>query len=162
VWAAMHSSLVAHRPSPAGQEKDDEVESVHLTEMPKADGSIDWKSEEPRWQKLMELRDKVLVVLEPLRKDKIIGSNQEACITIYCNKQDAGILNEFGLKQFAALCIVSEVKLEKGAPQTTVSAQKSPHQKCQRCWNYWPSVGVDSNHPDLCERCVSVISRVGS
>jgi isoleucyl-tRNA synthetase len=137
------------------------TDSIHLAEMPKVDDSIDWQKDEPKWQKLMSLRDKVLGVLEPLRKDKIIGSNQESSVTIRCDVDSGAILEKFGLKNFAALCIVSEVKLEKGAPETMVSAQKSVHQKCQRCWNYWPSVGADSNHPDLCERCVSVIRRVG-
>jgi isoleucyl-tRNA synthetase len=137
-------------------------DSVHLAEMPKVDDSIDWQKDEPKWQKLMELRDKVLGVLEPLRKDKIIGSNQESSVTIRCDADSAAAIENFGLKNFTALCIVSEVKLEKGAFETTVSAQKSPHQKCQRCWNYWPSVGADSEHRDLCERCISVISKVGS
>jgi isoleucyl-tRNA synthetase len=126
--------------------------------MPKVDDSIDWQSDEPRWQKLMDLRDKVLLALEPLRKDKVIGSNQESSVTIRCGGDSAAVIEKFGLKNFTALCIVSEVKLEKGAPETTVSAEKSSHKKCQRCWNYWPSVGADSNHPDLCERCISVIS----
>jgi len=146
----------------------DEFESVHLAEMPKVDESIDWQGQEPRWQKLMELRDEVLRVLEGLRKEKKIASNQQACVNIYCEDEElAGILNEFGLEQFAALCIVSEVQLpvvarpgrdsQKAAGETTVAAQKSSHQKCQRCWNYWPSVGSDSEHPDLCERCIKVV-----
>jgi isoleucyl-tRNA synthetase len=165
-WAAMNSSLpstllgagVAHRSSPAREEKDGEVESVHLAEMPKVDNSIDWQSQEPRWQKLMALRDEVLRVLEGLRQKEEIGSNQEASVTIYCNDEDAKVLNDFGVRQFAALCIVSEVKLEKAAGETKVAAQKSSHKKCQRCWNYWPSVGGDSEHPDLCERCISVVT----
>jgi len=139
--------------------KPSEAESIHLAEMPKVDDSIDWKSQEPRWQKLMGLRDEVLRVLEGLRQEKKIASNQEAAVTVYCNEQDAVALNEFGLEQFAALCIVSEVKLQKGAPETTISAEKSSYQKCQRCWNYWPSIGADSKYPDLCKRCVSVISK---
>jgi isoleucyl-tRNA synthetase len=130
--------------------------------MPKVDNTIDWQSEEPRWQKLMELRDKVLVALEPLRKNKVIGSNQESAVTIRCDVDSGAAIEKFGLKNFTALCIVSEVKLEKGATETTVSAEKSGSKKCQRCWNYWPSVGADSNHPDLCERCISVISKMGS
>jgi isoleucyl-tRNA synthetase len=133
-------------------------QSIHLADMPKVDSSIDWQKDESKWQKLMELRDKVLVTLEPLRKDKIIGSNQESSVTIRCTADDTAAIEQFGLKNFAALCIVSEVKLEKDAAETTVSAEKSKYQKCQRCWNYWPSVGTDSKFPDLCERCVSVIS----
>ena len=135
------------------------TESIHLADMPKVDASIDWQKDEPKWQKLMDLRNKVLGVLEPLRKDKIIGSNQESSVTIRCDADSADAIEKFGVKNFAALCIVSEVKLEKGATETTVSAEKSTHQKCQRCWNYWPSVGADSKYPDLCERCVSVIEQ---
>jgi isoleucyl-tRNA synthetase len=133
-------------------------DSIHLAEMPKVDDSINWQKDEPKWQKLMELRDKVLVVLEPLRKDKIIGSNQESSVTIRCSGDDAMVIEQFGIKNFTALCIVSEVQLEKGASKTTVSAEKSSHQKCQRCWNYWPSVGKNNEYPDICERCVKVVS----
>jgi len=139
--------------------KSQNTESVHLALMPKVDDSIDWQNTEPRWQKLMALRDEVLRVLEGLRRDKKIASNQEAYVTIYCNNQDAALLDDFGAKQFAALCIVSEVKLQKGAEQKTVAAEKSTSRKCQRCWNYWPSVGADNEYPDLCERCVSVLRR---
>jgi isoleucyl-tRNA synthetase len=134
-----------------------QTESIHLAQMPKVDDSIDWQTAEPRWQKLMALRDEVLRVLEGLRRDKKIASNQEACVTIYCNDQDAALLDEFGVEQFAALCIVSEVKLQRGNDKTTVAAEKSSHNKCQRCWNYWPSVGADSEYPDLCKRCASVV-----
>ncbi len=157
VWAAMKSSLVARRSSLVKPAKSDEIESVHLAEMPKVDDSIDFKSAEPRWQKLMGLRDEVLRVLESLRQEKKIASNQEASVTIYCDDEDAEPVNDLGLEQFATLCIVSEVKLHKDTGETTVAAQKSSFKKCQRCWNYWPSVGADEEHPDLCRRCVSVV-----
>ncbi|MHC4076309.1 MAG: zinc finger domain-containing protein, partial [Planctomycetota bacterium] len=64
--------------------------------------------------------------------------------------------------QFAALCIVSEVKLQKAAGKTTVAAQKSSHQKCRRCWNYWPSVGADNEYSDLCKRCIKTVKLLNS
>jgi len=137
--------------------KSQQVESVHIAEMPKVDDSIDFRDAEPKWQKLMGLRDEVLRVLEGLRQEKKIASNQQACVTICCDDEDADVPNEFGLEQFAALCIVSEVKLQKAVGETTVAAEKSSYNKCQRCWNYWPSVGADSEHPDLCERCVKIV-----
>jgi isoleucyl-tRNA synthetase len=138
--------------------KSQDAESVHLALLPEVDDSIDWQAQEPRWEKIMSLRDEVLRVLEGLRQEQKIGSNQEARVAVYCgDEQPAGVLNEFGLEQFAALCIVSELKLQKGSGETTVVAEKSSYQKCQRCWNYWPSVGADGEHPDLCERCIEVI-----
>jgi isoleucyl-tRNA synthetase len=135
-------------------------DSVHLAGMPKLDPAIDYAADEAKWQKLMSLRDEVLRTLEGLRQDKTIASNQEASVTMRCSAEDAEALKAFGLDQFAALCIVSEVKLEEGAESTTVTAGKSQHEKCQRCWNYWPTVGANSNHPDLCERCATVVSRL--
>jgi isoleucyl-tRNA synthetase len=137
--------------------KSQDVESVHLADMPKVDASIDFEGDEPRWQKLMGLRDEVLRILEGLRQEKKIASNQQACVTVCCDDEDAAFLNEFGLEQFAALCIVSEVKIVKTTGETTIAAEKSSYTKCERCWNYWPSVGSDSDHPDLCERCVTVV-----
>jgi isoleucyl-tRNA synthetase len=143
------------------QYKSQNADSVHLALLPKVDASIDWQSDEPKWQKLMSLRDAVLLALEPLRKDKIIGSNQESTVTIRCGADDAAALEKFGLKNFAALCIVSVVNLEKSEGPTQVIAQKSPHAKCQRCWNWWPSVGSDPQHPDVCQRCAATLKQMG-
>jgi len=137
--------------------KDEDGDTVHLASMPKVDESIDFAGQQAKWQKLMSLRDEVLRTLEGLRQDKAIASNQEAAVTMRCTDDDAQALNTFGLEAFAALCIVSEVKLEKNAPRTTVTAEKSTHEKCQRCWNYWPTVGTNAEHLDLCERCAAVV-----
>jgi len=145
--------------------KSADVESVHLAAMPTVDEMVDVHIEDEKWSRVMALRDEVLRVLEGLRRDQKIGSNQQACVTVYSDDEELNrILNELGLENFAALCIVSEVKLQKGSADRsgpTVVAQKSSHEKCQRCWNYWPSVGSDSEHPDLCSRCVKVISNSG-
>jgi isoleucyl-tRNA synthetase len=138
--------------------KSQAVESVHLAEMPKVDESIDWRGDEGKWQNLMGLRDEVLRVLEELRQEKKIASNQEASVTVYSEDEElAGILNEFGLERFAALCIVSEVTVQKGTGETTVAAERSSYRKCERCWNLLPSVGANVKHPDLCKRCVEVV-----
>ena len=41
-------------------------------------------------------------------------------------------------------------------------ASKSPHAKCERCWNLRPSVGQDGAHPTLCDRCVRVVNALGA
>jgi len=137
-----------------------DAESVHLALMPEADVSIDTEADKSKWEQIMELRDEVLRVLEGLRQEQKIGSNQEACVSIsLADGELAGAAEQFGAEQLASLCIVSEVKLERGAAETTVKAEKSSYQKCQRCWNYWPSVGTDGKHPDLCQRCVEVLGK---
>jgi isoleucyl-tRNA synthetase len=155
--------------------KSSNADSIHLADMPKVDTSIDWRSEEDKWVKIMKLRDEVLGKLEDLRQNKKIGSSQEAMVKIRTTDGDlvSLIKKQITEKVFAALCIVSEAEIEKsgvlyeGRPpdqrdiskegQPVIDAQKSTHQKCQRCWNYWPTVGANKEHPDLCERCISVI-----
>ncbi|HUW20678.1 MAG TPA: hypothetical protein VMW16_15375 [Sedimentisphaerales bacterium] len=50
------------------------------------------------------------------------------------------------------------MKLLKSGDGTTAVAEKSSYPNCQRCWNYWASVWGDREYPDLCERCVAVVS----
>jgi isoleucyl-tRNA synthetase len=140
--------------------KSQNVETVHLAVLPKVDPSINWQADQPKWQKLMTLRDEVLKALEPLRQDKLIGSNQESSVTIKCGPEDAAAIEQFGIKNFAALCIVSEIKLEKADGPAQFIAKKSSHAKCQRCWNYWPSVGSDPSNPDLCTRCADTLKQL--
>jgi len=138
--------------------KSQDAESVHLALMPEIAASIDSQADEAKWDKLMGLRNEVLRVLEGLRREQRIGSNLEASVTVYSDDEELkSVLGEFGLDEFAALCIVSAVKLEKGSGGTMVAAEKSSYQKCQRCWNYRQSVGDDGEYPDLCGRCVEVV-----
>lgn len=136
------------------------VDTVHLASMPKVDDSVDYKAAEEKWKNIMSLRDEVLRELEQLRKDQKIASNQEATVTATTNDEKlAALLEDFGLENFASLCIISEFKIEKSQGQTQVKAAKSSHSKCDRCWNFWPSVGADSEYPELCKRCAEVIRK---
>jgi isoleucyl-tRNA synthetase len=156
----VHTAEEIYEAMPA---KAENAESVHLLKMPQIDKAIDWQNQEPKWQKLMNLRDEVLKELEGLRQKQAIASNQESTVTISTDDSDLiRTVEQFGIKNFAALCIVSEVNLKKENSQKLVSAEKSPYQKCQRCWNYWPSVGTDADNPELCERCIDVIHHRGT
>jgi isoleucyl-tRNA synthetase len=138
--------------------KSEDVETVHLAAMPKVDDSVDWQGEEAKWEKIMGLRDEVLRELEGLRQAQKIASNQEASVSIVSDDEElVSLINDFGAEAFAALCIVSEVQIQAGSALKVV-ADKSSHAKCQRCWNYWPSVGADSKYGDLCQRCIEVVS----
>jgi isoleucyl-tRNA synthetase len=139
--------------------KTETAESIHLLRMPEVDKTIGWQKDRPKWENLMNLRDEVLKELEGLRQKQIIASNQESTVTISTDDSDLiNTLEQFGIKNFAALCIVSEIRLNKQKAEKLVSAEKSSHQKCQRCWNYWPSVGQNREHPDLCSRCIEVMT----
>ena len=144
---------------PAGPHK---PASVHLAEFPQPDPRWDDSNRDARWQTLLEARETVLRALETLRKNKTIGSAQEAVVTLSADPADLALL-EANRELLTRVCIVSDIKLEPaGSPSSgparfSATAARSPHAKCERCWNYWPSVGQNAEHPTLCERCVGVI-----
>ena len=40
----------------------------------------------------------------------------------------------------------------------SVDVTKAGGEKCERCWNYRPTVGGHAEHPTLCDRCAEAVS----
>ena len=138
--------------------KSQDVESIHFATMPTVDKTMIAANEQAKWQRLMTLRDEVLRVLEGLRQQQQIGSNQEAQVIIATG--DAQLIDDMqqlGEAQLAALFIVSEVVIEKTSAPTKVKACKSENKKCDRCWNYLKTVGTIEGYEELCQRCYDVV-----
>jgi isoleucyl-tRNA synthetase len=113
--------------------------SVHLLEWPQIP---DVPADDGRWAKLRELRAQVTEAIEPLRREKIIGSSLEAEVTV------PELLAT--PEQLAELFITSTVH---GGDE--LSVRKTDHHKCGRCWRYLPEVGEDGT---LCGRCEDVVN----
>jgi isoleucyl-tRNA synthetase len=127
----------------------DEEGSVHLLEWPEIDSG--WRDEAlgAKWALIRSTRERVTESIEPLRREKVIGSSLEAKV-LYPAVQ-AGLLDA-ELDQLAEIYIVSEV-----APGETDSLEvtKSDYLKCGRCWRLLPEVGEDGG---LCARCEGVLN----
>jgi isoleucyl-tRNA synthetase len=95
-----------------------------------------------KWASLRQLRTQVTEAIEPLRRDKIVGSSLEAEVTLAELPVPAD--------QLAELFIVSAVH-EGGAFGVT----KTSNHKCGRCWRFLPEVKADG---DLCARCEDVLN----
>jgi isoleucyl-tRNA synthetase len=113
--------------------------SVHLLEWP--EHPLPRHSGELKWDELRALRTQVTEAIEPLRREKIIGSSLEAEVTL--PQADAGI-------DLAELFIVSSVTTGEGLTVT-----KTEKHKCGRCWRHLPEVIDDG---DLCNRCDTVVN----
>src|SRR5205823_8519578 len=66
-------------------------------------------------------------------------------------------------RDLPGLFIVSQVELKEvhhlpQSPDFKVSVTKAEGIKCERCWNYRTTVGEDSVHPTLCDRCCGAIT----
>jgi isoleucyl-tRNA synthetase len=111
--------------------------SVHLLEWPEVPTVI---ADAGKWAELRALRAAVTERIEPLRRDKVLGSSLEAEVTVPSGGDSAFL---------AELFITSTVR--HGDWQVTKTEQR----KCGRCWRHLPEVEEDG---DLCNRCDGVVN----
>jgi isoleucyl-tRNA synthetase len=133
--------------------------SVHLALWPEPDPAFDDPARDTRWANLLEIRGEVMVALETMRKDRVIGSAQEARIVLKTDPSTAASLDP---ELLATLCIVSEFVVQPESNlspgQRSILADRAPHSKCERCWNLRATVGRDAMHPTICARCSKVVA----
>jgi isoleucyl-tRNA synthetase len=114
------------------------------------------------WERLINVRDRVLAEIEPLRKDKQIGSSLQAKVVLSGGGDEMDLLKDHA-EELAMLFIVSEVELRPtndGGLQVTI--EKAAGVKCERCWRYVPTVSTDPGRPGICERCQDALAEAVS
>jgi isoleucyl-tRNA synthetase len=113
--------------------------SVHLLEWPEVPLV---EADDALWARLRELRATVTEAIEPLRRDKVIGSSLEAEVTL----PELPAAPDF----LAELFISSTV--HQG---DTLKISETRNHKCGRCWRYLPEVEEDGA---LCDRCEEYVN----
>jgi isoleucyl-tRNA synthetase len=107
-----------------------------------------------KWTFLRGVRTGVNENIEPLRRDKTLGSSLEASVVIYPAETDQRALMES--IDLAELCIVSECAVDTDTYELHgLQVQKTTHHKCGRCWRHLPEVIEDGA---LCGRCEDVLN----
>jgi isoleucyl-tRNA synthetase len=142
-------------------------ESVHLALFPTVE-SLDRLADPAlveRWNTLVSLRERVLAEIEPLRKNKQIGSSLQAKVVISATTNELPLLEQYA-KQLPMLFIVSEVELRPaptdveapGEAMPRISIERASGVKCERCWRIVPSVSSEPASAGLCERCQDALA----
>ena len=129
------------------------------------------KLDDAYWQQLIQVRSEVNRVLEIARNDKVIGGGLEAEVTVYANDEYRALLEQLGNElRFVLITSKAEVKALADKPADVasgelegiaVSVARSNGEKCPRCWHYSDKIGVNSEHPTLCPRCVENVAGNG-
>ena len=142
----------------------DNAESIFLNDMPVKSGITVDDAFKAKWELISAVREDAKKALELKRADKVIGASLEANVVIYADdKLDAlkGIEDEL-----AKVLIVSGVTVEEGADKgefkgdmenVSFTVVKAEGEKCERCWSYDKTVGLNAEHPTLCARCCRAI-----
>jgi isoleucyl-tRNA synthetase len=117
----------------------------------------DWRDAalDARFDRLRELRGLVTAAIEPMRREKQVGSSNEVAIRIFASEADAALIRSV---DFAELCIVSSVEAIAAEGDPRVEAFASTHARCARCWRHLPDVSAETQ---LCGRCDDVVLEHG-
>jgi isoleucyl-tRNA synthetase len=118
-----------------------------------------------RWKKLGALRERVLAQIEPLRKNKEIGSSLQARVVLSATNDELAFLEPYA-GDLPMLFIVSDVELRpaptdveapgEAAPRITI--ERAGGTKCERCWRYVRAVSTDPAWAGLCDRCQDALA----
>jgi len=136
-------------------EKEKEI-SVHLTLFPEVREEYMDQALEERWERIWEVREAVTKALEVARREKKIGLSLDAHVRLSLPDKLYSIIKPYE-NELKSIFIVSSVALHPGGDEIKVEVARAEGKKCERCWNYDLSVGRDSRHPTICERCLRVL-----
>lgn len=120
------------------------------------------------WQQIQVIRDEVNKALENKRQAGVIGSGLAAEVTVYASPQVQSLLSKLGDElRFVLITSSAMVRPMNERPNDVVlneelgvaiAVEASSYSKCSRCWHRREDVGMNKEHPELCERCVNNIS----
>jgi isoleucyl-tRNA synthetase len=127
--------------------------SVHVQTFPTETPEFRDADAHQRVEQLLNLRSVIGQAVERARQEKLIGNALEAAVTLTCDEEAVAGIPKEELEEFF---ILSDLTLQPGK-EPVASIAKTPHQKCARCWRHRPTVGKSSVHPDLCDRCETVV-----
>jgi isoleucyl-tRNA synthetase len=123
--------------------------SVHLLEWPEIDPAWIDEALGERWALIRSSRERVTETIEPLRREKTIGSSLEAKVAYPEAELD---LIGMDAEALSEIYIVSDVQPGTAA---TIEVSRTDRHKCGRCWRHLPEVDEDG---DLCARCEGVVN----
>jgi isoleucyl-tRNA synthetase len=142
-------------------------ESVHIAVFPTVEQLEAFADPElvDRWKRLLDLREEVVAKIEPLRKNKQIGSSLQAKVVVSATNAELALFEQYA-KQLPMLFIVSDVELRPVPEDVEAHAEARPRVtieraegvKCERCWRIVPTVSSEPAFAGLCDRCQDAIA----
>ena len=135
--------------------------------------ALDEKTME-KWDTVIKLRSDVNAVLETARAQKKLGKALEAHVALHADTDEAAqaLMSTVGVS-LAEVFIVSNCSITTAEPAAdstvgkgtnfpglTVEVREADGARCERCWMHDTRVGENPDHPTLCPRCASVVSKL--
>ncbi len=138
--------------------KGENTESVMLDYYPKINANYQNEALELKWEKIIKIKDEVAKKLEMARSQKEIGTSLEAEVKLYSEGTEYEFLRK-NIDLLKDVFIVSNVKVyenrrnEDEEVPIGIEIAKPEGEKCERCWCYSTTVGLNKLHPTICKKC---------
>lgn len=123
------------------------------------------------WAQVAAAKNAVNKVLEERRAAGELGASLSAEVALYADDSLQTVLAKLKDElRFVLITSQAELKKSVDAPAESfatevkglkVTAIKSVHKKCGRCWHFRADVGANAEHPELCARCVDNVAGQG-
>ena len=126
-------------------------ESIMLEYWPIIKEEYENKELEEKWNRIIKVKEEAAKALEVAREEKIIGHSLNAKVIIEADKEKYDFLKDKE-ELLQEVFIVSGVEV-KEAKEFNVKVEVADGEKCERCWMYSPTVGLDKLHPTICHKC---------
>jgi isoleucyl-tRNA synthetase len=148
----------------------DKEESINLALLPKVDDTCKNATLAGRWNRILEVRGEVTKSLEAARAQKLIGHSLDASVSISAGGELYDLLHPYR-EELRSIMIVSSVSLLKeeklaGAFESEtfkglkIRIEKAAGEKCDRCWVHDVSVGSNTEHATICNRCLAAFKEM--
>jgi isoleucyl-tRNA synthetase len=151
-----HSSVAGLTDTAHPESSSPAASSIHLQEFPHAQGRGRKTIEQV--QELLRLRGVIGQAIEQARQEKLIGNTLEARVVL---NSDSDVTKNIPREELEEFFILSDLTIEQ-AKEASATVTKTPYEKCARCWRHRPTVGTSKTHPDLCDRCETVVAVAGA
>ncbi len=126
--------------------------SIHLQDFPQTQDR--GRKAMDQVEALLRLRGIIGQAIEHARQEKVIGNTLEARVVL---NSDSDLTERIPKEDLEEFFILSDLTIHQ-ANEPSASVTKTPYKKCARCWRHRPTVGTSKAHPDLCDRCESVVA----
>lgn len=136
--------------------KNEQLESVALTDFPKPNEEYDNKELSEKWDRILKLKDVVAKELENARAEKIIGHSLNAKVAMYAKGDEYKFLND-NIELLRTVFIISDLEVIESDSELKIKVEQAAGEKCERCWMYSVTVGEDKENPTICHRCSEAI-----
>ena len=142
--------------------------NAQFLDYPKAQNEASRDETLKEYDLFKSFRDDVLKALENARTAQVIGSSQQAFVTVNLVKEEnaiKSIFKDMDPRSIAQLFVVSGIKFVDeaiDAPEygyARVSVSKHTGHFCERCWNYEDDAVVQEDGTYLCKRCAKVVGK---